>query len=71
MTADLVECRSDHDYPGYPLAFFWQGQRLEVTEIISAKRTPQGIVFRVRNRDFGIFDLSYDTEADQWSVNQS
>jgi hypothetical protein len=71
MAADLVECRSDHEYPGHPLAFFWQGQRLEVNKIVSEKRTPQGYIFRVRNQDYGIFELSYDTKADQWSIHQS
>jgi hypothetical protein len=71
MAADLVECRSDHAYPGRPLAFLWHGQRLEVNEIVSEERTPQGITFRVRNQNYGVFKLSYDTVTDQWSVHQS
>ncbi len=35
MPADQVECRSDHAYLGYPVAFHWQGHRLEVARIIS------------------------------------
>jgi hypothetical protein len=70
MSAELVECRSDHDYLGHPRAFNWQGQRIEVTEILSEQRTPHGYTFRVRNPDYGIFELSYDTNTDQWSVHQ-
>jgi hypothetical protein len=70
MSADMVECRSDHEYIGHPLAFFWQGQRLEVTEILAEQRTPQGYTFSVHNQVYGIFELSYDTNTDQWSVHQ-
>lgn len=67
---DQVICRSDHDYIGYPIAFFWQEQRLEVTELLFQNRTPKGYEFRVRNEIFGIFELAYDQHADQWSVHQ-
>ncbi|MFZ2097039.1 MAG: hypothetical protein WAV05_10415 [Anaerolineales bacterium] len=70
MTSGEVECRSDHDYIGQPLAFYWQGKRLEVTEVLSQNRTPLGYSFRVLNEDFGIFELNYDTNTDQWSVDQ-
>ena len=67
---DRVEVRSDHDYIGRPLAFDFQGMRLEVTEVISQTRNPHGYSFRVLTQDFGIFELDYDTRSDQWSVNQ-
>jgi hypothetical protein len=70
MTSDLVECRSDHDYIGQPLAFYWQDKRLEVMEILAENRTPWGYSFRVRNEDYGIFELNYDMNTDQWSVIQ-
>ncbi len=67
---DRVICRSDHDYIGYPLAFFWQEQRLEVDEVLSQARNPLGYSFKVRNAIFGIFELEYYQESDQWSVRQ-
>ena len=70
MTLDRVECRSDHDYVGHPLAFYWQGKRLEVTKVLAQIKTPQGTLFRVQNDVFGIFELDYDPNADQWSVYQ-
>jgi hypothetical protein len=68
MTADRVECRSDHDYIGRPLAFFWQDQRLEVTEVLVQYRTPNGYSYQVQTSDFGIFRLDYDNSADEWYV---
>ncbi len=68
--SDRVECRSDHDYLGHPLAFYWQGKRLEVAEVLLQNRTPHGYSFQVRNNDFGIFELIYDTDTDEWSVHQ-
>jgi hypothetical protein len=68
--SDRVECRSDHDYIGHPLAFYWQDKRLEVSEVLVQNRTPYGYSFQVRNKDFGIFELIYDTNTDEWSVHQ-
>lgn len=70
MSSDRVECRSDHDYIGNPLAFYWQDKRLEVAEILVQYRTPRGYSFQVRNEYFGIFELIYDTNTDEWSVHQ-
>jgi hypothetical protein len=67
---DKVECRSDHAYPGYPVAFYWQGSRLEVTEILSEEQHPRGYSFLVRNENLGIFELNFDIDSDQWSVEQ-
>ncbi len=68
--ADLVICRSDHDYIGDPLAFYWQGRRLEVSELLAQSRTPTGYTFRVSTAEFGIFELEFDLSTGQWSVYQ-
>lgn len=67
---DQVECRSDFEYAQRPLAFYWQGMRLEVAEVLSRNRSPVGYSFRVRNADLGIFELNYDVHTDEWSVIQ-
>jgi len=68
--SDRVECRSDYDYIGHPLAFYWQEKRLEVAEVLVQNRTPHGYSFQVRNEDFGRFELIYDISTDEWSVHQ-
>lgn len=70
MASDRVICRSDHDYIGKPLAFYWQEQSLSVAEVLVQNRTPTGYTFKVRNEDFGFFELDYDMSTDQWSVRQ-
>jgi hypothetical protein len=70
MPADQVECRSDHAYPGLPVVFYWQGNRLQVTRIISESHGPAGYSFNVLNQEFGLFELFYDLNIDQWSVKQ-
>jgi hypothetical protein len=70
MTGDWVECRSDHDYIGHPLAFAWQGQHFEVAEVVGESRTPGGFHFRVRTTDAQVFELDYDITTDHWTVNQ-
>jgi hypothetical protein len=67
---DLVECRSDFEYAQRPVAFYWQDQRLEVTELLSQHRHPSGLTFQVRNVDLGRFELIYDIDTDQWSIKQ-
>ncbi len=67
---DQVECRSDFEYAQRPVAFYWQGTRLNVVEIISQARNPSGSSFRVRTEEPGIYELFYDINADQWSVEQ-
>ena len=70
MALTQVECRSDHDYIGRPLAFYWQDKRLRVVEVLAQSHTQSGYSFRVRTEDIGIFELDYDTNSDQWSVRQ-
>jgi hypothetical protein len=67
---DVVECRSDHAYPGYPLAFTWQGERLEVNEVIAEQRSPRGYTYLVGTKEHGRFTLKYDIITDAWSVEQ-
>ncbi len=67
---DQVECRSDFTYAQRPVAFYWQGERLEVAELVTQSRSPTGFSFRVRTVESGIFDLDYDINTDEWSVHQ-
>jgi hypothetical protein len=66
--SDLVECRSGSEYAERPLAFRWQGQRLEVAEVAGRGRTPLGRYFRVQTRDGRLFDLVYTELDETWQV---
>lgn len=70
MAADRVEIRSNHEYIGRPLAFYWQDKRYEVTAVLAQSRTPEGYVYRVQAAGMGIFELIYNDSTDQWSVHQ-
>jgi hypothetical protein len=65
-----VECRSDSEYAERPIAFYWQEQRLEIIEIASRRRTPEGKGFRVRTKDDQIFELFYNETSADWQVQQ-
>lgn len=67
---ESVECRSDFEYAQQPLAFYWQGQRLQVSQILAAWRTPQGKRFYVSTDDGQRFELVYDEANDQWTILQ-
>jgi hypothetical protein len=67
---DLVECRSDAAYGERPQRFTWQGQRLEVAEIVERWRSPQGWGFRVKAGQVRDFELFYDEMLDQWTVTE-
>jgi len=68
MPADQVECRSDHAYLGYPVAFHWQDHRLEVARIISEAHHPTGYSFMVLDLGSRQFELTYDLNTDHWSI---
>jgi hypothetical protein len=70
MKADRVECRSDYDYIGRPLAFYWQGQRLEVAKVMDQTRTPSHYRFHVQTQENDSFKLEYDIKTECWSVHK-
>lgn len=65
-----VECRSDSEYAERPIALYWQGQRLPVSEILARWRTPEGKYFRVRTEDLQIFELFYAERLGEWQIRQ-
>jgi hypothetical protein len=65
---DLVECLSGAEYADRPLAFTWQGQRLEIAEILARSRAPNEKAFRIKTTDGRAFDLVYREISDDWLV---
>jgi hypothetical protein len=68
--SETVECRSDASYAERPRAFTWQGQRLEVVDILKSWRSPEGIGFRVSIKDGRLFELLYNQALDEWVVGE-
>lgn len=65
---EKVECRSEIEYAGRPTAFYWQGERRVVQQVLASWRAPEGKVFRVSTVDQQAFELVY-LEADQeWEI---
>ena len=69
MAPDLVECHSGSSYGERPVAFQWEGERLEVAEVEASWRIPGGRRFRVRTRDDRIFELFYGELYDEWRIH--
>jgi putative sterol carrier protein len=67
--ADIVECHSESEYAEQPVALTWDGQRLEVAEIVARWRTPGEKRFRVRASDGQAFELAYRLRDDEWRVH--
>jgi hypothetical protein len=68
---DLVECHSSAEYADRPIAFTWQGRRLEIAEILGRWRKPDGKSFRINTTDGQVFDLIYREIPDDWLVHPS
>ncbi|RJR40962.1 MAG: hypothetical protein C4567_10220 [Deltaproteobacteria bacterium] len=51
-----------------PLSFTWQGQRLEVREILKQGYGPDSLFFKVAASDGGVYLLEYHGAADSWEV---
>jgi hypothetical protein len=67
---ELVECLSDIEYAERPVALYWQGERLEILQVIAGWRTPEAKWFRVLTGEQQIFELGYTYASDAWSVIQ-
>jgi hypothetical protein len=65
---ELVECHSGSEYAERPTSLYWQGERLEVSEVINRWRTPDGIVFRVNTITDQQFELFYNEGFDEWRI---
>ena len=68
--ANRVECHSGYVYAERPVALHWEGNRLEVEEVLDRWQTPEGKGFRVRTGDGQIFELYYNESLDKWSIRQ-
>jgi hypothetical protein len=66
----LVECRSDSDYAGRPLAIHWQEKRETVKAVLFSWRTPNGKRYRVESLSGKIFDCSYSEIDELWAVEE-
>lgn len=65
---DTVECHSDTEYAEHPRAVHWQGQRLEVTEVLSRWHQPYAKGFRIRTTGGGLFEVIYREIPDTWEI---
>lgn len=63
-----VWCYAGSSYAQRPLAFLWQGQRLEVAAVAAEWRTPDGKTFVVRTPDGQVFKLFYNHRLELWQV---
>jgi hypothetical protein len=65
---DDVICHSGHTYAERPVAFFAEGQRLEVDGVETEWASPAQRGFKVRTQDGRRYKLIYDQFEDQWQV---
>ncbi|HSF81133.1 MAG TPA: hypothetical protein VLA49_07860 [Anaerolineales bacterium] len=65
-----VECYSGSAYAEHPTAFYWQGEYVQVKDIIRRWREPGVMCFHVRTTTDQLFDLAYDERGDFWLISQ-
>jgi hypothetical protein len=65
---ELVESYAGYMSPERPRAFTWQGERIEIAEILVTGRLPGEHWFKVRSSGGEVFDLTYTTESDEWHI---
>jgi hypothetical protein len=66
---ETVECLSGSTYAERPLAFAWEGERLEIEAILTQWRTEEERWFRVRTRNGQTFDLAYTEGTESWIIH--
>lgn len=65
-----VECHSGYDYAGRPIAFDWEGERMQVARIVQAWREPGKKCFLVSTEDEQLFNLQYEERENLWNISQ-
>ncbi len=65
---ELIECLSSSSYAERPVAFLWEGRRLEIASILSRWQTPERRCFRVQTGDRRTFDLAYLEAENRWQI---
>jgi putative sterol carrier protein len=65
---NLVECHSGFTYADRPVALTWEGQRLEIVQILAEWHTPEKKHFRVRTTDGREFELAYSQATNDWQI---
>ena len=69
-TPSGVECHSEFEYAQRPVAFRWQGERIQIDEIVSQWRTPTGKSFQVSTEDGRAFKIIFTEHTEQWDIRQ-
>lgn len=74
MADSYVECYAGRHYPDRPVAFRWEGKRVEVEEVERQWRSQEAgydspilYHYQVRTAE-GRFHLVYDSEEDVWEI---
>lgn len=65
-----VEAYAGASYPQRPSAVWWEGERLEVEQVIRSWRTPDALHFRVELQILGETTLSYNYQSEAWSLDR-
>lgn len=68
--SEPVECRSESEYAERPTALYWQGERVEIVEILGRWRTPEGVRFLARGEGERVFELFFSYLDNQWQISQ-
>jgi len=65
---DPVQTRSGFTYAEIPLTLTWEGIRLNVAEVLTQARIPEGLRFHVRTTGDRFFTLTYGEMNDEWQI---
>lgn len=61
-----VECYSGHEYAQRPVAFWWQQERFEVSELLAEMNLPAAKRFVLKTRDQRRWVIKYRMDLDAW-----
>ncbi len=78
LTPIQVECYAGEKADETPRRFTWQGEIIEVDEVLdrwyqveSRPEWPRADYFKVRGRDGSDYLLKHDLESDEWFLGQN
>lgn len=68
MSEECVSAYSGSRFAERPASFQYEGERLEITNVLDNWREPGALHFRVLVEDGRLFHLSFDEAADCWNI---
>lgn len=68
QVSEIVHCHAGWRYPEHPISVFWDSAWVEVEQVLTEWKTPEGIVYCISTKEGKQLKLIYYLERDGWVI---